>query len=388
MPKIIINDKQYAALLLREQKLRLNDITEDLTKNEVMGVKVLEEGYKEVILGVAMLLSQALGGKVMAQTGHNKEVAEKALQNQQIMGQIKATLEDENKTQELVNAMEQQGLKNPDIMLANNAKKITDQFNKIANDNKIKYHLDTKAVTNLQSLDAKLKQGYALQKKSTDTTSKENSKEMSIISVTDTLVIEFGSHNLFGTGGFKLSQSGNDTIKATIDEIKKQNGKILSVNVESSTDAEEIVQFITDTDPTGNIKLAELRSNSVITVLDTMVKGATITHREIPNNGYDVVSTKEFLSAAKDKEATDKLREKTNKFRYIKISIVATFESKPESEKDSIESAIKNYRFELVKVIMESGKKHKIKVTPRFHHKKFKCRKSKGQKGAVQCATF
>lgn len=388
MSKIKINEKQYAKIISHEQETRLNSITATLLENEVLGKEIIEEGYKDVLLGVAMLLSQALGGKAMAQTGHNKVTADKALQNQEIMGKIKSTLEDEHKTQELVDAMEKQGIKNPDILLANNAKKVTDQFNKIADNNKLNYHLDIKAVNNLQALNSKLKQGYALT--DIDTLGdKETKKEESIkLSVTDTLNVEFGSHNLFETGGYELSKNGVDTIKTIIKEIEKQGGKVISVNVESSTDAEEIVKFITSEDPTGNIKLAELRSNSVITEIDSLVKGVTITHREIPNNGSDVVSTKEFLNAAKDKNLTDVLREKTNNFRYIKLSIVAVFEREPETDQDTVDSVIKKYRYQLVKVIMETGKAKKIKTTPSFGHKKFKCKKIKGSNKGVQCATF
>lgn len=150
----------------------------------------------------------------------------------------------------------------------------------------------------------------------------------------------------------------------------------------------KIQKFKSKDDPTGNIKLANLRTQSVTNALHILGVDSNVTHREIPNNGAEVVSTKEFQKYAKDPKATAALREKTSEYRYVTIKIIATFESKSEEPK-SVDKVIQNYRFELVKVIESTGKTHKIKSKTTFHHKKFKCSKKKlGGRIVDACTTF
>jgi hypothetical protein len=69
--KIIINESQYKKLLTLASSNK----------------ESLNEGWKEVVLGVAMLLGLNL-------TGQNKVVAQNALNNEKFIEQIKSTLED------------------------------------------------------------------------------------------------------------------------------------------------------------------------------------------------------------------------------------------------------------------------------------------------------
>lgn len=380
MPKLKITQEQYNRILLHEQESRLKASGELITETLDESTQLLEEGWKEVVLGVAMMMGVGL-------TGQNKAMAQDAVKNEKTMAQIKATLEDSSKTAELVDLLKQKGMKDPESKLAQNAEKVMDAYNRIAADDDIKYKVDVKVVNNLQSLKGKLGQGYALKNAETsnDTIHKQ---ESSPITVTDTLEVNLGSDNLFVTGGFTLSSAGEDTIKMAIAEIEKQGGKIQSVDIESSTDSEEIVKFKNDADPTGNIKLANLRTQSVTNLLHTLGVDSNVTHREIPNNGSSVVNTQQFRKAARDPKATAALREQTSEFRYVKIKIIATFESKS-TETTTVDQVIKNYRFELVKVIESTGKTHKIHSKTTFHHKKFKCSKKKlGGRIVDACTTF
>ena len=275
----------------------------------------------------------------------------------------------------------------PETKLVQNAEKVMDSYNKIASDDKLRYTVDVKVVNNLQSLKDKLNKGYALKDTKVDTDTIKN-EPTSKIAITDVIELDLGSDNLFMSGGFTLSKSGEDTIKASIEAIKNNGGKIESVSIESSTDAEEIARFKTKDDPTGNIKLADLRTQSVINLLNTIGIDSNITHREIPNNGSLEVSSKDFIKVAGNPTTLNKLREKTSDFRYIKISIVATFET-PLSEDDKPDEIIKNYRFELVKIIESTGKTQNIKTKTNFKHKKFTCKKVK-YKDLVDtvCSTF
>lgn len=379
MAKLKITREQYNTILLREQESRLKASSDILNENLSEGPEVLEEGWKEVVLGVAMMLGVGL-------TGQNKVMAQDATKNAATMAQIKATLEDENKVAELSDLLEKKGMKNPEQKLADNAEQVMDQFNEIAKHNNIKYHVDTKVVKNLQQLKGKLAQGYAL--KNAEMSSDTINTEIPTVIVSDTVDLNLGSDNLFVTGGFTLSQAGRDTIKAAIEGINAVGGTIQSIEIESSTDAEEIVKFITKDDPTGNIQLANLRTQSITNELSQLGVNVSITHREIPNNGGNVVSTQEFKKYAANRKATEQLREKTAEFRYVKIKIIATFESKPEKDPNDIGKIVKNYRFELVKIIEPTGKtvklKHK-KVTD-FPHKTYKCKKPKGKHAPIKCS--
>ena len=381
MPKLKITQEQYNRIIIREQEARLKASGDLLTENLNDNTQLLEEGWREVVLGVAMMMGVGL-------TGQNKLIAQDAVKNANTMAQVKATLEDEDKTKELVDAMKEKGMKDPSAMLSKNAEKVIDKFNEIANDNNLKYKVDVKAVNNLQALSGKLGQGYALKKADISTDTLQGAEVVTSISMQDTIDVELGSDNLFVTGGFTLSPSGIDTIKVAIEEIKKQGGKILNIEIESSTDAEEIPKFKNESDPTGNIKLAELRTKSVADMIGSIENGVSITHREIPNNGANIVSTQEFTRAANNRKALLALRDKTSEFRYVKLKIVAIFE-REENPPVKPPDLIKNYRFELVKVIETTGKSRGIKSKVKFKHKKFKCNKGKkGNHTLDKCFTF
>ena len=381
MAKIKITAQQYNTILLHESKTRLKVQESIISETLNEDAQLLEEGWKEVVLGVAMMMGVGL-------TGMNKAVAQDAVKNAQTMAQIKATLEDETKTAELVDLLKQKGMKDPETKLSQNAEKVVDQFNRIAADDDIKYRVDVKVVNNLQQLKGKLGQGYALKGAEMSQDTIHGQQQQPVITVTDTMEIELGNDKLFVTGGYTLSPAGVDTITTAIEEIKKLGGKIEMVDIESSTDAEQIPKFMSKDDPTGNIQLANLRTQSVSNLIGSLEGGVSISHREIPNNGSNVVSTQEFKKAAGDKQATAALREKTSEFRYVKIKIVATFESKADSS-TTPDKVIANYRFELVKVIESTGKTAKIKNKTTFKHKKFKCHKAKkGKIDVSKCSTW
>ena len=376
MKKLKITKKQYNTILLHEQKSRLSTSNSVIGENLDSSTQLLEEGWKEVVLGVAMMLGVGL-------TGQNKAIAQNAVKNAETMSQIKSTLEDETKLKELVDAFKEKGMKDPTAKLSKNAEMVMTKYNKIASDEKLPYKVSTKVVDNLQDLAGKLDRGYALTKADMTTDTIKGAETKTIVSIKDTVDIKFGSDNFFVTGGYTLSENGNKIINDAIDAIKNKGGKIIGVEIESSTDAEEIVKFKSESDPTGNIKLAELRTKSVADKINTLVSDVSISHREIPNNDSQEVSTQDFLRVAKDPIKTKELRDKTHEYRYVKVKITAVFDSEKTVIKTGIENIIKDYRFELVRVIDNSTKDTDIPTKPNFPNKKFKCKK-----GGTDCYTF
>jgi hypothetical protein len=384
MKKLKITKEQYDRLVLTEQKVRTNVYVDGILTEDINNkAELLDEGLKDILLGVSMLIGLNLSGQ-------NKDIGDKALNNANIMKQIEATLEDKNKTQELIDAMKAKGIKDPSAMLASNAEKIIDRYNEISDDKDINIKLGVVAVKNLKSLESKLKQGYAVKSAEMSTDTIKGVQTNKIIVIKDTLSVYLDNmQNMFVTGGYKLTEDGKKAIKDAIESVTSQGGKIISVEIESSTDAERMASLITKEDPTGNIALANLRSQSVNDVVGGLVSGTEVTTREIPNNGSEVVSAEMFKQAAKNKEELLSLRDKSSEFRYVKLNIVAEFtteSTEPEPKPDEI---IKNYRFEVVKMYETSSSGKKIgKRKPSFKHKKFKCKKQKGNSIVDKCFTF
>lgn len=383
MSKIKITREQYSKLILTEQKNRQLKINDVLTESIDGNVQLLEEGWKEIVLGISMLMGLNL-------TGQNNIAGEKAIQNTDILKQIENTLEDKSKTDELVKVMQEKGMKDPSGMLAKNAENIVKRYNEISDDKNMKIKLGVVTVRNLKELESKLKQGYAVKSSeiSTDTIKSKNSPK--IVVVKDTLNVDMGDmQNLFDTGGYNLTQDGQQAIKDAIESVIAQGGKILSVEIESSTDAESMTSLRSKEDPSGNIKLSNLRTQSVNDIVGGLVSDAEITTREIPNNGSDVVSAETFKKNATNKDELSKLRQQTSEFRYVKLNIIAEFTSESENPEPKPDEIIKKYRFEVVKMYetSSSGKKmgnNKLK----FKHKKFKCKIKKDRTGGTDCFTF
>ncbi len=383
MKKIKITQEQYNKLIITEQKRLFNNPSDLLSESINKNSELLEEGWKEIVLGVAMLMGLNL-------TGQNDLTAKKALSDANIINQIEATLEDETKIQELIGAMKEKGMADPSSMLAKNADEIVNNFNKLSDKEKNSAKLNVVTANTLKSLDSKLKQGYALKSSDISQDTIKGVQQQKIVTIKDTVDFEFGNmNNLFDTGGYNLTEDGRQAIKEAIDSVKAQGGRIISVDIESSTDAERFPSLIDKNDPTGNIKLANLRSESVNNIISGLVDGAEITSREIPNNGSDVVSSETFKKYANNKEAKQKLEDKTAKFRYVKLNIVAEFTQESEEPEPKPDKIITKMRFELVK--MYEGSNGTIKIggkTPKFKHKKFKCKRLTDKTGVANCFTF
>lgn len=129
--KLKITQKQLDTIILNEQNSRLN---------------ILTETTKEVVLSIAMLAGVKLSGQ-------NEFVAKNALKDAKIMSEVKDTLEDDDKINDLVDSMVDKGMKDPKNMLFKNADKIISNFNKNASGKNIKQKLDFLSLKNLKNKD-------------------------------------------------------------------------------------------------------------------------------------------------------------------------------------------------------------------------------------------
>lgn len=110
MKKIIITEAQYNQILEFEKANRV----------------IISEN-RGVIYGVAKLMGVKL-------TGMNLEVANKALDNEKILGDILKTFEDDFKFDNLIKAMEEKGMENAKEKLLKQGDSIIDKFNQICDE--------------------------------------------------------------------------------------------------------------------------------------------------------------------------------------------------------------------------------------------------------------
>jgi len=123
MSKLIITQKQYDTLLLREHKTRL----------------LINEASDEVVLSVALLIGVKL-------TGQNESRANKALKDESILNKIKSTIETEKDLKELIIQLEEKGLKDVEDKFIKKADLFIDNYNKYVKTNKMDFMTKSKLI--------------------------------------------------------------------------------------------------------------------------------------------------------------------------------------------------------------------------------------------------
>lgn len=329
MKKLIITEQQYQLILNYQDKQQLN------------------EGWKEIVLGTAMLLGVNLSGQ-------NKLIAQDAIKNQQILTQIKNTLESD-KIEDLSQSLEDAGLRNALDKIENNAKTIEDKFNKIAKDKGLDYKLSIKTVESEKELKTKLQQGYALK----DIKTKKDTIDNIEVDTLITMDLSFGSDLFFITGGYELSDIGKQAIQDTINIIKNKDINITNVIVESSTDTEPI--------KIGNQKLSQLRTDNVKSILNNLGIDS-VTTNPLYNQG------EQLYHQGMSKEQRIEARKQTSKYRYVKITIQGEKVFKLTDIKDK--TVLEKNTYELVKII-EKDLTQRTTIKLRLNLKSFKCHKIK-----------
>jgi outer membrane protein OmpA-like peptidoglycan-associated protein len=217
----------------------------------------------------------------------------------------------------------------------------------------------------------KLKQGYALSdiKISSDTILKRGDA----VYMGDTITLDFNSDAAFKTANFELTDSYKQNLLNTINDITDNNGKIIKVTIESSTDTEPIKM--------GNQKLAELRSNSVLEVLNT-IGLENINVVNLPDQGPNVYTR--TMSSQEREEA----RKETAEYRYVRITIEYEVEVVTPTEQ-TVKEVINKYKYEMVKVTPKQdyggGYKFKGKDSKRTVYGEPKCKKVKYDNKMVAC---
>lgn len=340
-------------------KIILREYTESriiLTEQDLINTQ-LNEGWKDVLLGIALLTGVGLN-QSQAQT------AKQSLSNTDIKNKIESTLQDTstlNKiTKNLSPEIKNKIFKNTEEALEN----LESEYGKVSSTVKAKGE---------KQLASRLKQGYSLT--DVETGSDTVKKDGKVILYTESLEFTINSDGLFPTGDYQLSTKGIKAIQDIRDSIEQVGGQIESVNIEAGTDKEPINM--------GNKKLAELRAESVSKYF-TDVDNVSI-NTDAADAGPD-------FSTLVKKVGREKARQETSQYRFVKITINATYQDTITDVKLPEEKVIEKNTYTLVKTVNKKlGKTVKIKRknAPRIKNRKScklgvsgptACRKSFGKK--------
>ena len=305
-----------------KKKLIIKEGQLPLIINYIEGDKInLDEGYKEVVMSIALLAGLNIGSNTLN--------AQKGLKNSEVKSQIVKTLNDTNSLSTVINSLESIGYSDAEEKIMSNAKKIKKELSNPLNKPYVRATNDIDRVGDL------LDKGYSIYDVDTVEIIKtlENSDSLDVSDVLSYTSLDLPSSNMFETGGYVLKSDVESHIINLIKELKSKGSFITGVNIESSTDKEPIRKFVTDDDSTGNIKLSNLRINSIKDVFVTNgVNDNKITECAIPNNPKSM----EFNTSMSDNDRNE-ARLASESSRYVKVVIEVTnpvpgFENKTEKE--------------------------------------------------------
>lgn len=323
--------------------------------------EVLEEGWKEVALGAAMLLGATFGGnQAMAQKAND------AVNKTEILTQIKSTLEDEEGKANLAKFLKMSP-EQLDGYLVKNAERVENDFEMAAKKKKLNLSLHVKDVKNQRgNITSKVKQGYAV---SDIIVHRDTIVEPGdVVYAQDTIDIAYSNAEMFVTGKYQLTPEVMNDINQTIESLKSVGGKIVKVNVEASTDKEPI--------KIGNDQLAKNRANSVIQVLQSLGVDADMSVTTLPDQGPDVYSR--TMSSQEREQA----RQQTSEYRYVKISFVVIVAEPVTDQPEPLYKVNERIEVKLVRTgVYKKGKPKKFKYKKPKTNYKGKCVKVKKHKG-------
>ena len=137
MTKIRITEKQYELILLHEKENK----------------SIIKEGQDAITVDLNVLLgiTSILGFNL---SGMNEIKAEKALKDETVYNDIKETLENKDKLDELVKSLEIKGMANPAKKIYDKMSTIISKFNSLAKENGFDIKLTSKVMVILNSLDS------------------------------------------------------------------------------------------------------------------------------------------------------------------------------------------------------------------------------------------
>ena len=349
------------------KKIYINESQMELITNYLQSnksVEKLDEGFKEIALSIALLAGLNIGA--------NKALAQQGLSNSDAKAKMVQTLDDSEKLNKVISSLESVGFEDAEALIRNNADEIK---KKLTLGNNKAY---VRGVEDVEDLAKYLSDGYSVYDVKTDTLTSivDSDDTLEVSDVFSIMEIELPSDKLFKTGGYDLGSEGVKYLDSIISEIENDGSLVTGVRVESSTDKEPIRSMITKSDPTGNIRLSNLRINSV---KDVLVRGGVnpdkITECPLPNNP----NSSEFSRDMSDEER-QQARNESKGSRYVKVVIEVTNPVDEFKGKDSKQVSVKEVvtKFKLIKTKVGSPSKKR-------KSKKYRPKKNKKDSPSTEC---
>ena len=365
MVKLIITESQLKTLI-------------ELNKNTISDLPVLEEGFKDIVLGIALLTGVGL-------TGQNKIQAQSALDDKNTLNKIANVLQSDE-LKNVIDSLESAGMINPEEKIKQNAEKITNELSKkgikvnLSKALKIKEKKEVKTkANNYKDLAKKLKQGYAITNISQDTIKNiANEVGPNLLLANSIETPKYDLTELFTSGNFVISNEAKTELKSILDQLKDQGYLIVGIRIISSTDKQRLStnlsQRLKDLSyPEGNEGLSKIRNNQI--------KKALI------NLGIDTTLIKQTIKYDEGLGELNAILPQDPLARYVQLQIdVIKIEDDIEKTKAKTEEDVIKSNFELVKLV-DSSNKFNIKIP----HITFKSSKGNGhisKKAFKDCATF
>lgn len=300
MKRFILTESQFDRLIKKQ-------LTENTNKD------VLEEGPKEWLLAGLLTLASMAG---LSQTKQSTEYDKNRVEAAEMV-QNKIERGDEDVLQ---------------LFDKTNIELNKENLNKLKSVDIDGSKMDVFKTGSRSIAKSKLKQGYTLS--DVKITSDTILKKGDVVYVGDVVTLDFNSDVAFTTGTFSLTETYKKELLDKINEISEVNGEITKITIESSTDTEPIGM--------GNEKLSQLRSNSVVSILNTMGL-SNINIINLPDQGPTV------YSRSMSQQERLQARQQTSQYRYVKITIEyeVGFEV-PKPQK--VVEALNTYKFEMIKL--------------------------------------
>lgn len=283
---------------ITEQQLKIlvEHIKSDRVDNP--NKEVIEEGFKDVLLGAALLLNLNLSGQSAAEV---KQMAK----DKEALEQLTSVLQNDSMRSKVVDFYEKKGLKDVEEKIVKNNQKLIKALEKG------KHYTSTQTVSTAAEIRGQLdqKRGLVSMKEITEP----------IVKVDSTIALEFLNDNSFITGSHELNDDVKNQIQKMVDELSSNpNVTVNSVKIVASTDTEPIRRYVTKSDPTGNVKLADLRIKSISDMLAGVVDSSKIQTKALPNSGPDV------YTRTMSSEERDSTRKETQPHRYVTVELDIT----------------------------------------------------------------
>jgi|TARA_R110002111_G_C6004149_1_gene373577 outer membrane protein OmpA-like peptidoglycan-associated protein len=353
------------------KKVYITEAQAELIVNHIKNEKTINESWKDVVLGVALLAGISL-------TGHNKAQAQTALEDSKVLAQVQSVLQDE-RLSKVVDSLESAGLNNAEEYIKKNARKIEKKFDQasvrvkgVKGGVKVYYGDEVKKVevSKYPELVKKLKAGYAITEISQDTIRQIMTDTVQGESVVDTLKLPYNVGDLFGSGKFVLSQDGKTSIKEILDSLQSQGYSVIGVNIESSTDkqrvSDDLNRKVGDLGyKTGNEGLSQVRNDQIKKVLLDLGVDTTLIKQTVKFN-----EGRGKLGAVNPQDASAR-------YVTLQIDMIKIADEAPEDKVITTVEEVIAYNFELARVTSKrfSIRLPKMSVNP-SGGKKGKCNNS------------